>query len=114
MISRGDKPQACKLFKFAGFEIRVIERVTYDLKLNPIFTYEPMMTRKSKVGRRYDVTLVVGRNVTHTYKRFTASSSVSVDGPMIFDDADEAQYAAIVATWRWIQDGKGSKASDTE
>jgi len=102
------------MFRFAGYEIRVIERVTYGADNEESYTYEPMMTRRAYMGKRYNTNLVVGRNATATYQRYMASSSAAVDGPMIFTDPDVAQYAAVVATWRFIQDAKGSKAHDTQ
>jgi hypothetical protein len=102
------KPSACKMIQFSGFEIRIIERTTYHKDGTESYTYEPQMIRKSKLGSKYHTRLVVGRNITALNQRYSASGSAAIDDAMIFDNPDIAQYAAIVATWRWIQDGLGS------
>lgn len=102
------KPSACKMIQFSGFEIRIIEHTTYHRNGAESYTYEPQMIRKSKSGSKYHTRLVVGRSATIVNKCYSASGSTAVDGAMIFDNPDIAQYAAIVATWRWIQDSLGS------
>jgi hypothetical protein len=102
------KPSACKMIQFSGFEIRIIERTTYHKDGTESYTYEPQMIRKSKLGSKYHTRLVVGRNATARNQRYSASGSTAVDGAMTFDNPDTGQYAAIVATWRWIQDSLGS------
>jgi hypothetical protein len=102
------KPSACKMIEFLGFHIRIIERTTYHKDGTESYTYEPQMIRKSKLGSKFHTQLVVGKNITVSNKRYSASTSTAVDGAMVFDNPDVAQYAAIVATWRWVQDGLGS------
>ena len=104
------QPDACKMLRFCGFEIRVGERATYHHDGTITYTYEPRMLRKSKVASRYHVYLVVGQGGTRQNGRYTASASEAVDPSMVFTDPDVAHYAAIVATWRWVEDSKGSKA----
>jgi len=107
------KPSACNMIRFSGFEIRVFEHTTYHKDGTESYTYEPQMIRKSKLGSKYHTRLVVGRNATALYQRYLASGSAAVDGAMIFENPDIAQYAAIVATWRWIQDSLGSWRHET-
>lgn len=95
-MSERKQPDACKLVRFDGWEIRVVERTTYDAAHNPQYSYEPMLRRKQTRGwfERF-----VGRMMTGTNRRFSLAGSP--DSPLIFVDPDEALYAAIVAAWRW-------------
>lgn len=102
-------PLACKLVHFSGFEIRIIERITFHGDGTESYRYEPRMVRKARISR-YTTHLVVGRGITTINDRYSATADER--DAMIFDDPDVAQYAAIVATWRWIQDGLGSRAHE--
>lgn len=94
------QPDACKMFRFCGFQIRVIERVLdYDKEHQPVYGYEPMMKRKETTQT---ITLCVGVFMTANTGRYTAARMH--DSPIVFADPNEAQYAAVAAIWRWIRE----------